>query len=167
MRNLLAVNARLAAAVLVGLALCGCDASWEDGRSKEIVKEVVAVVTTRSINSSSRTDAVEVLVGAENHVCSIYPDDNPELFIERTLVHKVYWRAMGQHAFKITFTIANWPFLGPGPSIDVPIGGRSKTYYVNPGSAGGDIPYTVTYDNNQPCTSYIPDQNAMGIHITK
>jgi hypothetical protein len=151
----------LTAAVLVVLALCGCEAKRDDGRSKEFV----ALLTPRSLDSSPRTDAAEILLGAENHVCSVHPDDIPELFINGTLVHKVYWRALGQHAFKITFTA--WPFLGTGPSIDIPIGGRSKIYYVNPGFAGGDVSYTVTYDNSQSCNFYIPELGAMGIHITK
>jgi hypothetical protein len=161
MRYSLVVHAGvLTAAVLVVLALCGCEAKRDDGR-----KEFVGVLTTHSLDASSRTDAVEILLGAENHVCSIYPDDIPELFVDKTFVHKVYWRALGQHSFTIAFT--TWPFSGTAAPINVPQGGRTKIYYVDPSSAGGDVPYKLTYDTNQACTSYIPDQSAMGIHITK
>lgn len=151
----------LTAAVLVVLSLCGCKAKREDGRRKEFV----GVFTTASLLSSSRADAVEILLSAENHVCSIYPDDVPELFVDHTLVHKVYWKALGPHAFTIVLT--PWPFSGTAAPINVPQSKSTRVYYVDPSFPGGDVSYTLTYDNNQSCTSYIPDQSAMGIHITK
>ena len=151
----------LAAGVLVVVTGCGCDTKREERASKDFVE----VVNTSSPASSSRQNAEEVLLGAENNVCAIYPDEVPELFADKSLPHKVYWRALGQHSFTITF--ANWPFSSTGVSILVPRGGSSKVYYVSPSFAGGDVAYTVTYDNNLPCNSYIPGQGAMGIHITK
>jgi hypothetical protein len=153
----------LTAAVLVVLALCGCEAKREDGRREEFV----GVLTTHSLDASSRTDAVEILLGAEKNVCAIYPDDIPELFVDKTFVHKVYWRALGQHSFTI-YAFTTWPFYGTAAPINVPQGGRSEIYYVDPSTAGGNVSYKLTYDNPpQSCTSYIPDQGAMRIHITK
>jgi hypothetical protein len=153
----------LTAVVLAVLALCGCEAKKEDGRRKEFVP----VFTIQSLDSPSM-DAVEILLSAENHVCSIYPDDVPELFVDHTLVHKVYWRAMGPHSF--TFDLTPWPFSVPAAPISVPQGGKTRIYYVDSSFAGGEVSYNnLTYDNppKSSCTSYIPDQNRMRIHITK
>ena len=151
----------LASGALLVMIGCGCDTKREERASKDFVE----LVTTSSPTSSSRKNAEEILLGAENNVCAIYPDEVPELFADKSLPHKVYWRALGQHSFTITF--ASWPFSGTNTPILVPIGGSSKVYYVNPTFVGGDVAYTVTYDNNLPCNLYIPGQGAMGIHITK
>lgn len=161
MRYSLVVHAgALTAAVLVVLALCGCEAKREDGR-----KEFVRVLTAHSLDSSSGTDAVAILLSAENHVCSIYPDDVPELFLDKTLEHKVFWKALGPHSFTIVLT--PWPFSDTAAPISVPKSGKTRIYYVDSSFAGGEVSYKLTYDNNESCTSYIPDESAMRIHITK
>jgi hypothetical protein len=151
----------LAASALLVMSGCGCDTKREERASKDFVE----VVTTSSPGSSSRTNGQEILLGAENNVCAIYPEDIPELFADKTVPHKVYWRALGQHSFTITFR--SWPFSGTSGPIAVPKGGSSNVYYVSSTFAGGDVPYTTTYDNNLPCNYYIPGQGAMGVHITK
>jgi hypothetical protein len=163
MRYSLVVHAGvLTAAVLVVLSLCGCEAKREDGRRKEFV----GVLTTASLGWSSRADAVAILLSAENNVCSIYPDDVPELFVDHTLAHGVYWKALGPHSF--TIVVKPWPFEGTGAPINVPQSKSTDIYYVDSNFPGGYVSYTLTYDNPpQSCTSYIPDQSAMRIHITK
>jgi hypothetical protein len=104
-------------------------------------------------------------LGAESHVCAIYPDDIPELFQEPTLAHRIYWRGLGNHTFTVTF--ATWPFSGPSAPIQVPAGGRSSIYYIDSSSTSGNIVYSITYDGGQLCQSWIPNSGAMGIHITK
>src|SRR5215469_14083525 len=94
----------LAAGALLVMIGCGGDTKREERAGQDVVQ----LVTTGSTGSSSSRNAEKILLSAENNVCAIDPGDVPELFTDKSLPHKVYWRALSQHSFTITF--ANWPF---------------------------------------------------------
>ncbi len=117
----------------------------------------------------------QVFLAVEGSTCAIYPPQPPHLFPAKQ-PNAIQWNSVGPHTFKITFQTPTAPLnlppspvsTGTTPIIVYPA--AMTPYTADTNLLAGDYiyNYTITYDSPpKTCSSYLPSQSAMGIHITK